>query len=136
LGSLLGWAGSTAWAAVTYFVVPVLVVDGAGPVEAVKRSSAILRQKWGEATSGEGGLGLIYFVLALPVMLLAVFAGSQGGAAMIPALLFAVLYIAGLALVVMTLSTLFRTGVYIYATTGQAPISIGEDLIRGTFRKK
>jgi hypothetical protein len=135
-GSLLDWVGSMAWAALTYFVVPVLVVDGVGPVAAVKRSSAILRQKWGESVGGEGGLGLIYFVLTLPGVLFAVLAGSQGGGAMVPALLIAGLYILVLALLVMTLSTLFRTGVYIYATTGQTPAAIGEDLIQGTFRKK
>src|SRR5215470_5060408 len=73
LGSLLGWAGGTAWAALTYFVVPVLVVDGTGPIEAVKRSSAILRQKWGEAAGGESGFGLIFFALAVPALLLVVF---------------------------------------------------------------
>jgi len=113
----------------------VLVVDGTGPIEAVKRSSAILRQKWGEAAGGESGFGLIFFALAVPALLLVVFAGSLGGAAMIPAILIAILYIAVLSLIVITLSTLFRTGVYIYATTGQAPVSIGEDLIQGSFRK-
>src|SRR5690349_9470567 len=32
LGALLGGLGEIAWSAVTYFVVPVLVVDGVGPV--------------------------------------------------------------------------------------------------------
>jgi hypothetical protein len=41
LGSLLGGLFEIAWSVVTYFVVPVLVVDGVGPVEAVKRSSSI-----------------------------------------------------------------------------------------------
>ena len=59
IGALLGGLAETAWAVVTYFVVPVVVVDGVGPIEAVKRSSAILRRTWGEAIGGEGGLGLI-----------------------------------------------------------------------------
>jgi hypothetical protein len=135
LGSLLGWAGTTGWSAVTYFVVPVLVADGTGPVEAVKRSSAILRQKWGEAVGGDGGLGIIYVVLALPAALL-IFLFASHGVAIIPVLLIAGLYIVILAMVFVTLSTLFRTGVYIYATTGQAPVFIREDLIQSTFRKR
>ena len=59
IGSLLGGLLEVAWAAITYFVVPVLVVDGVGPIEAIKRSSAILKRTWGEAVAGEGGLGII-----------------------------------------------------------------------------
>jgi hypothetical protein len=135
LGSLLGWVGTAAWSSITYFVVPVLVADGLGPVDAIRRSSSILRQKWGEAVGGEGGLGIIYIVLVLPAVALVLLAGSQGGP-IVPILAIAGLYIAALALLVMTLSTLFRTGVYIFATTGQAPAAIGEALIQGTFRKK
>lgn len=35
-----------------------------------------------------------------------------------------------------TPGTLFRTAVYVYATTGQAPAAIREDPIRGSFRNK
>ena len=38
LGSLLGGLLETGWAIITYFVVPVVVVYGVGPIEAVKRS--------------------------------------------------------------------------------------------------
>ena len=40
LGGLLGGLFEFAWAAITYFVLPVLVVEGLGPVGAVKRSSS------------------------------------------------------------------------------------------------
>jgi hypothetical protein len=69
LGSLLGGLLEVARAVVTYFVVPVLVVEGVGPIEAVKRSSAILMRTWGESVGGEGGLGLISVLLVLPAML-------------------------------------------------------------------
>lgn len=47
-----------AWAIVTYFVVPVLVVDGVGPIQAVKRSSAILKRTWGESVAVQAGSAL------------------------------------------------------------------------------
>src|SRR5262249_21778270 len=46
-GLVLGLLGLT-WAVATYFVLPILVVEGTGPVAAIKRSSAVLRKTWGE----------------------------------------------------------------------------------------
>ena len=135
LGSLLGGIGEVAWAAITYFVVPVLVVEGAGPVEAVKRSSAILKQTWGEAVSGEGGLGLISMALILPAIPLVGLLASNG-VPPIPLFVIAVLYGLTLAVVFSTLGALFRTGVYIYATTGKAPASLDAGLLQGAFKKK
>ncbi len=135
LGGLLGGIGEVAWAAITYFVVPVLVVEGTGPVEAVKRSSAILRQTWGEAVGGEGGLGIIAMLLILPAIPLVGLLASNG-VPPIPVIAIAVLYGLTLGVVFSTLGTLFRTGVYIYATTGKAPAALDAGLLQSAFRKK
>ena len=66
LGALLGGLLEFGWAVATFFVIPVLVVDGLGPIAAVKRSAAILKRTWGESLGGEGGLGLIAFAASLP----------------------------------------------------------------------
>ena len=72
LGSFLGGLLEVSWAVVTYFVVPVLVTEKVGPVTAVKRSTAILRAKWGALLAGEARIGLIggLFFLAVGVGLL------------------------------------------------------------------
>jgi hypothetical protein len=69
LGNLLGGLFDFAWAVVTYFVVPVLVVEGLGPVAAIKRSSALMRQTWGETATGSVGLGALGFAAAVPAMI-------------------------------------------------------------------
>jgi hypothetical protein len=142
LGALLGGVAGVAWSVVTYFVVPVLVVDGVGPIEAVKRSSAILRQTWGEAVGGEGGLGAISFFFFLPVILLFFVLGT--GRAEVwtnPTLAIALIgivgvYVLALTVVFTALGTIFRTGAYVYATTGNAPSSMDPALLQGAFRKK
>jgi hypothetical protein len=142
IGALLGGLAETAWAVVTYFVVPVVVVDGVGPIEAVKRSSAILRRTWGEAIGGEGGLGLISFFFFLPVVLLFGVFGTAGiGVWASPPLAIALIavvavYLLALVVVFTALGTIFRTGTYVYATTGQAPSSMDPALLQAAFRKK
>lgn len=142
IGALLGGIAETAWAVVTYFVVPVLVVDGVGPIEAVKRSSAILKKTWGEAIGGEGGLGLISVLFFLPVVLLFGILGTAGiGVWASPPLAVALIvvvaaYMLALVVVFTALGAIFRTGAYIYATTGKAPSNMDPELLQGAFRKK
>jgi hypothetical protein len=139
LGSLLGSVMDFAWAVVTYFVVPVLVVDGVGPIEAVKRSSSILKRTWGESVGGEGGLGIVSFLLMLPAFLIVPFAVLAVGTS--PVLVAAVvavgvLYIVVLSIVFAALNTIFRAGTYLYAMTGQAPAAIDPALLASAFHRK
>jgi hypothetical protein len=142
LGALLGGLGEVAWSVVTYFVVPVLVVDGVGPIEAVKRSSGILRRTWGEAVGGEGGLGAISLLFLLPVILVIGLVAAAGRGLNADAATVAVLaaiivpYVLAHTVVFAALGTIFRTGTYIYATTGKAPSSMDPELLQAAFRKK
>ena len=71
IASLLG----TAWSVMTFFVVPVLVVEKVGPFAAVGRSISLLKKTWGEALVGNMGLNFVMFLLAIPVILLFVAGG-------------------------------------------------------------
>jgi len=144
LGGLLGGLLELSWAVITYFVVPVLVTEKVGPIAAVKRSAAVLRSKWGESLAGEariGLLGTLFFLLSALI-----FAGgaalvfSKGAMAMagIGVILMVLGVLAAIVsmVVVQTLSTIFQSGVYIYATTGQVPPSLDRDLVEGAFQPK
>ena len=139
LGGLLGGLLDFAWAAVTYFVLPVLVVEGLGPVGAVKRSSSILKQTWGEAATGSVGLGAVGFLLCVPAFLiiaLGIFLSASLGSGGFAVALFplAFVYIVAVMTVMGTLGTVFQTGLYVYATTGRAPFD--ETLVRAAFQPK
>ena len=120
--SLIG----TAWTALTYFVVPVIVVEKVGPVTAVRRSLEILKTNWGTALAGNFSLGLIGFLIMLPVFLLAgvlVFVGLGAGTAAGAYLnigLAVVLVITALA-ANSALGNIFRTILYSYSTGRELP---------------
>jgi hypothetical protein len=144
LGSFLGKALEFGWTIVTYFVLPVLVTEGLGPIAAVRRSSAILKAKWGESVAGEarfGILGALFGMVAFAIFFLGLAAtlsyGATGLAGLGPLLMAAgVVFFLATIVVLQALSTIFLSGVYLYATTGQVPPSLDPALVQTAFRPK
>jgi uncharacterized membrane protein YeaQ/YmgE (transglycosylase-associated protein family) len=48
IGALVASLIGAGWAIATYFVVPILVVEKVGPIDALKRSASLMRRTWGE----------------------------------------------------------------------------------------
>ncbi len=125
VGRILGGLLSFAWSAATFFVVPVIALEGVGPKEAFKRSVSVLRERWGEGVVGSASASGIVFLVALPALL----ALGVGGYALIDSgqdLAGGVLLaLAGVVLVVAiliggTVSAIFRVALYRFATDGTA----------------
>lgn len=79
----VGWLGKiitgfigVVWSIATFFVVPVIAYENAGPIEAVKRSSQLMKQKWGESLGATFSLGLIQILGMIIVGLPLYFVGS------------------------------------------------------------
>ncbi len=70
-GQFIAAIMGSAWTALTYFVVPVIVMEGAGPVASVKRSVTTLRSTWGTALVGNFSMGFLGFLVMLPFLLAA-----------------------------------------------------------------
>jgi hypothetical protein len=64
-GDLAAAIGETAWSVVTFLVVPVVALDDVRPLGAVKRSSSLVRGRWGEQASGNLVIGGIAYAVAL-----------------------------------------------------------------------
>ncbi len=76
-----GWAAQlfslvagVAWSLATFFIVPVLALEGLGPFACVRRSAAIFRRRWGETVTGDIAIGLIAWFLIFPGTVLLVLA--------------------------------------------------------------
>ena len=92
-GQVASMIGGIAWSLATFFVIPVLVAEGIGPIEAIKRSSSLLRQTWGRQLTASFGFGILTFaaiiVAAIPALLLALIHPLLGLAIGIPLVGFA-----------------------------------------------
>lgn len=129
-----------AWSVMTYFVVPVLVVEKTGPFAAVGRSLSLLRKTWGEALVGKLGLGFFLFLLFLPVIALFLAGGfvlSKGmtgvGVALLVAGVLAALMHAAIS---SALNTILLAAVYQYAADEQVAPGFDRDQFANAFQSK
>ncbi|HEY5334706.1 MAG TPA: DUF6159 family protein [Mycobacteriales bacterium] len=119
LGRIGGWFLDVAWAVATAFALPVIIVEGAGPVDALKRSSSIIKARWGDAVGTYAGASIVF----LPAFLVALVVGFVL-MALSPVVGIVVLVAAFLVLAVLAscVSAIARAALYQYATTGQSPL--------------
>jgi hypothetical protein len=139
IGRLIEFGGGLAWTVMTFLVVPVLAAEGVGPVEAVERSTGLLRKTWGENIVGSAGISLVMGFAAF-VVGLAFVGGAQLMAVSQPVAL-ALMAAGGLAFIAVmaygaALSGVYSAAVYYYAVVGEPPDHFDRDLIRGAFRAK
>ena len=77
----LGWVGKiitgiigVVWSVAVFFAVPVIAYENVGPFQAVKRSSQLMKQKWGESLGATFSFGLVQLigiiVVGLPLFLI------------------------------------------------------------------
>lgn len=134
LGGLLGFLGGLAWAAVTFLVLPILVLENVGVGDAMKRSAGLLKSAWGEGLTGHFGLGLIGFVAAIPFVLVGLLGVGSGSTALaVPLVAVAVIGVIGVMIVMSALSVVYQTALYRFATS-QAVDSFERNLMQDAFR--
>jgi Family of unknown function (DUF6159) len=141
-GKIILWIVRTilagVWSVITVFVVPSMVYRGIGPIDAIRDSVDTLKRTWGETVLGYFGIGIASVVCILPGVAL-VFGGIMAGGAAKSVLLaiacagVGTLWILGVALVFGILSTIYRTALYHFASTGVAPVGFEEVALRGAF---
>ena len=138
---VLGLVGA-GWSIATFFVVPVLVVEGVGPIKAVKQSFGVLKKTWGESAIAQVGVSAVMTVISLGVVLvtagLAV-ALMAGAGLMVPGLIVIGLGVVALVLVALvgsTLKMILVAACYRMATTGLVPEGFEGSSLRGMFGRK
>jgi hypothetical protein len=140
LGGFVASMIGMAWSLATFLVVPVLVTEDVGPIEAVKRSAAYLKKTWGEQIVGNFGMGAIFglagFLGSLAILAPGFFLAYylQSLALGFAAVALMVLWIVAVGLVNSTLHGIYSAAVYRYAVDGVTGGYLREDLVRQAFR--
>jgi hypothetical protein len=140
VGEFISAILGAAWSIMTYFVVPILVVEKVGPFEAVSRSMSVLRKTWGEALVGNFSLGLMMLLLAIPGFLLLI-----GGAVLlhgnmvapgIALIVLALLYFLGCSVISSALNSIFLAALYQYAAYNRVAVGFDREMFSGAFSRR
>ncbi|MHC4568741.1 MAG: DUF6159 family protein, partial [Planctomycetota bacterium] len=122
---------------VSFLVVPILVIEKKGPMQALKESTMLLKKTWGEQLIGNFSFGLIFFLLSIPAFILAALGVFSGGAvALATCIILAVIYLIVIALIQSALQAIFQAAVYLYARDGGAPAGFAPELLADSMARK
>jgi hypothetical protein len=127
IGSIVGGLANFAWTVATFFVIPVIALEGLGPKAALSRSISVLRERWGEGVTGTFAIGGLVFLFAfLPGLVLVAGGISIAGAiGAVLILLGVAIFLVG-AVVQNALMAVFKVALYRFAT---------EDRVVGKFER-
>ncbi len=130
-----------AWSVATFLVVPILAATDDGPIDAVKRSAAMLKRTWGENIIGNAGIHVVFSIIYVLVIL--VFAALLAFVVPLhaPALTLlvgaiGVLAVILLALVQSALQGIYSAALYRYAQYGDAGDGFQATMLEQAFRAK
>jgi hypothetical protein len=122
-----------AWGILTFMVIPVLIVDNVGPIEAVKRSGSLLKRTWGEQFAANFGFGLImvaaFIVATIPTAVLFFVAPVVGIAV-------GVVAFGAIIVTFNALDGIFKAALYEYVAEDVLAEDFSPDLLRGAFVPK
>lgn len=129
------------WTLATAMTLPVLIEEGVGPVEAISRSLDLLRRNWGENLIGNGGISVGIAVIAIPIMIVAMFltfaaVATHATGTIVLAVLFCAFTVVTIGLVSTTLHTIYTAALYRFATGSKENAGIDGELLAGAYRVK
>lgn len=137
---IIGLLG-VAWTVATFLVVPVLVNENVGPVDALKRSADLLKRTWGENLVGSVGIGLVggLFMAAWIILsagLVAAAAKTHSVIAIGAVVCIAIIGVLLFGLVQAALQGVYAAALHRYATDGAGGAEFDDALIADAFRIK
>lgn len=127
LRNVIAAAADVMWQLITFFVLPVMMIEKASPINAIKSSSALFKKQWGTQLAGGVRIGgLVALILVLPGVLIMI-----GGIALVfvdntatvitgitTAVIGFLIIILG-ALVISAMRGIYSVALYYYAKDGQ-----------------
>ena len=135
---VVGFIGLS-WAIASYFVIPTIVTENVGPIQALKRSASIIKKTWGETLTAQVGLSVVVFAAGIVTAGLIVGGGALmamspvlGGSLMV----LGIVWIFAVVLVGATLHAILTAALYLYAADGKVPENFDNALLKNAFAPK
>lgn len=140
IGEIVGRLLAVGWSLITFLAVPVIALEGTGPIGTLKRSSSLFKSRWGAQVTGNIAIGGAVFLFGVLPSALLIFAGFLiWASASFAGALLLVLGVIGLAismLISSALSNIFGVALYRYAIDGKAVGGFTADELNSAVRTK
>jgi hypothetical protein len=123
IGDIAGRLIGMAWSLITFLSVPVIAIEGTGPIETLKRSGTLFKQRWGQQITGNIAIGGIVFLIGFLPGVLLIAAGvviwPSAGFAGALLLVIGALVVCVALLISKALGGIFGVALYRYALDGE-----------------
>jgi Family of unknown function (DUF6159) len=139
-GDIAGRLVGMAWSLVTFLSVPVIAIEGTGPIDTLKRSASLFKQRWGAQITGNIAIGGAVFLIGVLPALILIFAGFLiwpttgivGGTLIV----LGVLVLCVALLISKALGGIFGVALYRYALDGQVLGGFTQEDLESAVRTK
>lgn len=141
IGRIVAGLIGVAWTVVSFLVVPVLVNQDVGPIEAIKRSAELLKKTWGQNLIGNTGIGLVFGLVTFALLFVGIGLAVTAAVNGLPTLAITIGAVAAVALLALVLVQAALQGVYAaalyrYAADGEAGGEFSPAVVQNAFRIK
>jgi len=120
------------WAMMTFFVIPIIVSENISPLSAIKRSSSLFKQTWGNQVAANFGFGIFQILAIVISMGIGWFFGLINGTFGIA---IGLLSATTLVSIIYTLEGIYKAALYEHAL-GEKPLEFEEQDLRTAYRAK
>jgi len=134
LGRIIVMLLGVAWSALTYFVVPAMVIDKKSAFGSLGKSKDVFKTTWGETIVSNFSIGVVFLGVHISMLIVAV--GLMIFMAMyefwIPMIVLGVLYVfavVAVSLLQSAMNGILKTLLYIYAAEGTMPPNFNQELL-------
>jgi hypothetical protein len=140
VGEIVGRLLAVGWSLITFLAVPVIALEGTGPLQTLKRSSSLFKSRWGAQVTGNIAIGGAVFLFGVLPSALLIFAGfliwASAGFAGALLLVLGVIGLAISMLISSALSNIFGVALYRYALDGEEVGGFSADELNSAVRTR
>lgn len=136
IGTLIASAAGIAWSVASYLVIPIMVMEKMGPLDALKESGQLVRKTWGEQVVGNIGFGVFFSLILLPMfVIIPMLVAFDNVVWYFIGISVLVIYITLVSLVHSTLLSIFQAALYLYAREDYVPEGYDRTVLRESVAK-
>ncbi|MBY0538113.1 hypothetical protein K2P47_01795 [Patescibacteria group bacterium] len=140
VGRIVAGLLGAAWSILTFFVVPILILQKKTPFTAVSASATLFKKTWGETLVANVTLGLVFMVAHLVVLasfvgLLIYGVSTQNAVLLISSIVGVLLWLLIATLVYSALQGILKTLLYIYAAEDVVPENFNRELLESMLER-